>query len=71
MNRQETLLVCLGLLFGTSSVLVNDWIHLPDYLKGFLIGLGIALEFIGLIIYARRMQGGRYCENSNARDEII
>ena len=62
MKRPEIKLVCLGLLVATSSLLVKDWIHLPDIFRGFLIGLGLALEFTGVILLVRRKRSINNCE---------
>ncbi len=62
MKRPEIKLVCLGLLVATSSSLVKDWIHLPDIFRGFLIGLGLALEFTGVILLVRRKRSMNNCE---------
>ena len=62
MKRPEIVLVCLGLLVATSSLLVNDWIHLPDIFRGFLIGLGLAVEFTGVILLVRRKRSMNNCE---------
>ena len=62
MKRPEIVLVCLGSLVATSSLLVNDWIHLPDIFRGFLIGLGLAVEFTGVILLVRRKRSMNNCE---------
>ena len=62
MKRPEIVLVCLGLLVATSSSLVDHWIHLPDIFRGFLIGLGLALEFTGVILLVRRKRSMNNCE---------
>jgi hypothetical protein len=45
----ERLFVPIGLLLVTVPFLVNDWVPVPDFLRGALMGLGIGLEIIGII----------------------
>lgn len=54
MTQPEMLLIAIGLLLSTSSTLVNDWVHLPDFFRGFLVGVGLAFEVFALILIAKR-----------------
>lgn len=54
MNRQERILIGTGLLLTVASSLIKDWIHMPDFFRGFLAGIGLALEFIGLLLVGKR-----------------
>jgi len=54
MNRREQLFISIGLLLATTPALINDWIKIPDFFRGVLVGLGIGLEFIGLVLMLRR-----------------
>ena len=54
MNRQEQLCICIGLLMVTTPTLINDWIKVPDFFRGALMGLGLGLEIIGLVLMRKR-----------------
>jgi len=56
------LLICSGLLLGTLPNVFAEYIHLPDFFRGFLIGIGIVLEISGLIVM-RRMGLSNNCYN--------
>lgn len=43
------LLIAIGLLMGVLPQLFNEYIKIPDALRGFIIGVGIGLEIVGLI----------------------
>jgi hypothetical protein len=49
----ERLMIAIGLLLVTTPALINDWVHLPDFVRGAFFGLGLGLETMGLI-YLRR-----------------
>jgi len=49
----ERLMIPIGLLLVTTPTLINDWVHLPDFVRGAFFGLGLGLETMGLI-YLRR-----------------
>jgi len=54
MTRREQLFICIGLLLVTTPTLINDWIKVPDFFRGALMGLGIGLEIIGLVLMTKR-----------------
>jgi len=54
MTRREQLLICIGLLLVTTPTLINDWIKLSDFFRGVMVGLGLGLEFGGLILMILR-----------------
>lgn len=54
MTRREQLFICIGLLLITTPTLINDWIKLPDFFRGLLSGVGLALEICGLVLIAKR-----------------
>jgi hypothetical protein len=46
----EKAMIPLGLVILCGTFLVShDWIKMPDWLVGFFMGLGIALEIMGII----------------------
>lgn len=49
MSKPALALLITGLLLISFVPLVNRYFPLPDFVKGFLGGLGIALELIALI----------------------
>ena len=54
MTRREQLFISIGLLMATTPSLINDWIKIPDFFRGVLVGLGIGLEIGGLILMMGR-----------------
>ena len=52
------MLVAIGLLLVVIPPLVNYWIPLPDFLRGAFMGIGIALEIIGLVRINKRRKAG-------------
>ena len=64
MTQPEMLLIAIGLLLSTSSTLVNDWVHLPDFFRGFLVGVGLAFEVFALILIAKRKRALNNSRNS-------
>jgi hypothetical protein len=50
----ERLMIATGLLLVTTPTLINDWVHLPDFVRGAFFGLGLGLETIGLIYLKRK-----------------
>jgi len=42
-------LLIIGLLITTLTPIINNSFPMPDYVKGFLVGLGLMLEVIALI----------------------
>ena len=52
-TMSERLMIAIGLLLVTTPALINDWVHLPDFVRGTFFGVGLVLETMGLI-YLRR-----------------
>lgn len=63
MARKEQLYICIGLLMATLPTVINNWLKMPDFFRGTLIGLGIGLEIIGLVMIIKRKK-----ENQDAAD---
>jgi hypothetical protein len=57
--KQARWYMASGCLLAVTANIVSRYTELPDFLKGFILGLGIALEIWALIIYRRE---GRVCE---------
>jgi len=48
-------LVALGLLIAIAgSSFVTPYFSMPDFLKGFLMSIGISLEIIGIVMMKRK-----------------
>jgi hypothetical protein len=47
--KQALILLTTGLLMTTLLPAIGRYITLPDLVKGFLTGLGLAIEFIALV----------------------
>ena len=58
-------LLCLitGLLISTLTPIVNRYYPLPDAFKGFMTGLGLAVEMIALIKLQQSKQKREACSS--------
>jgi hypothetical protein len=54
-------LLAMGLLSTTLPTLINDFVHLPDFFRDLMLGLGLGLEIIGIILLRQRRNS--VCEN--------
>jgi len=45
----QRMVIVMGLLLVTVPHVLNHWLHLPDFISGSLMGMGIGMEIIGLI----------------------
>jgi hypothetical protein len=50
------LLVAGGLLMVTMPLLINDYIHIPDFVRGFLGGAGFVFEIAGIVLMKKRQK---------------
>lgn len=57
------LLIAGGLLMVTMPLLLKQYIHIPDFIYGFLAGMGIVFEITGLILMKKRRKKEYSCEN--------
>lgn len=57
--------ICIGLLMITLPFTFKEYLNLPDFFRGFLAGVGLALEINGLVILKRRNRGRGFCQQSN------
>ncbi|TSJ44508.1 hypothetical protein FO440_10120 [Mucilaginibacter corticis] len=62
-SKPVLLLIVTGLLLTTGTPMISRFIPLPDALKGFLSGLGLALEFMALV-KADRYKKKKICQTS-------
>ena len=56
--KPELRIISIGLLLVVIPFLVNDWVPVPGFLRGALMGIGIGLEIIGLIRMNKRNKAG-------------
>jgi len=61
MPRQPMQVIAVGLLLVTLPTLINDWVHIPDFARGFLLGLGIVIEIYGIVIMRRKKNADPEC----------
>jgi len=57
----ERLWIPIGLLLETVPFLVNDWVHVPDFVRGSLMGLGIGMEIMGMIKLKKKQKADASC----------
>jgi len=53
--------VAVGLLLVTLPTLINDWVHIPDFVRGFLVGLGLVMEINGIVIMRKKRKVDSAC----------
>jgi len=49
----------IGLLLTTLTPIIGRYFHLPDFLKGFISGLGLMLEVIAIVKIQRSKKLGK------------
>jgi hypothetical protein len=52
------LLIAGGLLMTTMPLLFKDYVHIPDFVRGFLAGAGLVFEIAGIVLMKRRQKAG-------------
>jgi hypothetical protein len=55
------LFFALGILMATTPMFINEYIKIPDFLRGFLTGAGLAMEIIVLVKINRNKSAGSSC----------
>jgi len=45
----ERLLIAIGLLMTTTPQFIKHYIPLPDFILGFIVGIGLALEITAFV----------------------
>lgn len=66
--RRISVMIAVGLLMTTTPALINDWVHVPDFLRGVMVGVGFVMEIRGIML-ANRWRKAEACavqENSEA-----
>jgi hypothetical protein len=61
--KKERILLAIGLLLLTAHYFIDPFFSMPDYLRGFLVGIGFGLEIIALIRMNRIRKNGGFCSN--------
>jgi hypothetical protein len=61
-------LVAIGLLATALPTLINYFYHLPDFVRGEMMGLGLGMEIIGIILLRKRNNSA--CKRSGASSEV-
>jgi hypothetical protein len=51
-------LLAIGLLSTVLPTLVNDFVHIPDFFRGFMAGIGLGLEIMGIILLRKGNKSG-------------
>jgi hypothetical protein len=57
----------LGLMFTSLTPIISRYYPMPDLFKGFITGLGLMIEVVG-IIKLQRNKKDRICLASNTKD---
>ncbi|SDS18250.1 hypothetical protein SAMN05216490_0689 [Mucilaginibacter mallensis] len=59
--RRISVMIAVGLLMTTTPPLINDWVHIPDFLRGVVIGVGFVMEIRGIILANRFRKATKEC----------
>lgn len=60
-NWSPCVFISVGLLFVTVPQLLIHYVYIPDFVRGFIIGIGLALEIWGLIRMRQIRRSGGVC----------
>lgn len=58
--KPALILIYFGVLLTTLQLLLKHFSNISDSLLGFLVGLGIGIELIGLIAVLKFKKGSKY-----------
>ena len=65
------LLFSVGILLATGPVLLHDYLFIPDFFRGFLTGLGLTFEIIGLIKLRQMNKMNNGCYTTSATTNVL
>jgi len=54
--RYIRLLIAGGLLMTTMPLIFKEYIHIPDFFRGFLGGTGLVFEIVGIVLMKRKQK---------------
>jgi hypothetical protein len=63
-QRAGRICVAVGVLMVTTPFLINDWLHVPDFIRGLFMGIGITFEIAGLIHLNRAKKTNAACNGN-------
>ena len=65
MNPSKTArqLLAIGLLSTALPGIINDFVHIPDFFRGAMMGLGLGGEIVGIILL--RKNNSPVCNNKS------
>jgi hypothetical protein len=55
------LLFSIGLLLVTVPTLIKNYAPIPDFFRGLLLGIGLALEIVGIVKMKQNQKAGSSC----------
>jgi len=61
LQQRARILTSSGLLLAVMPTFINDYIKVPDFFRGALMGLGLGLEIFGLILMRRMRKAESGC----------
>ncbi len=59
--KHAAMYLVTGLLLTSFTPILNKYLAMPDFIKGFLIGLGLTIEFIALVKIQRSKKENQRC----------
>jgi hypothetical protein len=51
-------MISIGLLLVVLPFFINTWVHVPDLIRGALMGIGLGMEIVGFIRLNRKKRAG-------------
>ena len=65
------LLFSLGILLATGPLLLRDYLTIPDFFRGFLTGLGLTFEILGLVKLWQMNKTENSCYTTSATTNVL
>jgi len=59
--KTARLLVSMGLLIVTLPMLFKEYVPIPDFARGFLLGIGLVMELTGVVLIVRNKKNITSC----------
>jgi len=52
-SKTARLLLVMGLFLTASSGIIKDFVYVPDFFRGAMMGLGLGFEIMGIVLFRK------------------
>jgi len=66
--ERHMILISVGLLLVVSPLLLKDFIRIPDFFRGAMMGMGIVFEIVGIV--QQKKAGNSKCKTTPSDPEL-